>query len=290
MTPRFTPRFTPSFLAALAAAVLAGAGLSACAPVAVVGGAVGAGAVMVTGERRSYETQQADAQLEALGRDQTVQVLAGRGHVNVHSYFRKVLLTGETPTEQDRQAVEAVARALPGVQGVYNEVAVMPESSTLSRSSDGLTTSKVRTRLLNQNGVPSGAIKAVTERGTTYLMGRLTASEVALATEAVSQTDGVQRVVRLFDVIAAPTGGASGVITTGDGAAASSQGTPVYSGAGGYAAPQAHQMGQQATAAGQQAVQDAAAGVVTHPVVQPSFVPQQPSGAPIQVQTLPPVQ
>ena len=100
----------------------------------------------------------------------------------------------------------------------------------------------------------------MTERGTTYLMGRLTAQEATLATEVTRQTDGVQRVVRVIDLIADPTmaGGASpapaaatAVQTTG-GSTASSP-TP---------------------------------GVETHPVTQPTIVnaPQ-----PIQVQPLPPM-
>ena len=146
------------------------------------------------------------------------------------------------------------------MQGVVNELAVMPESGPLQRSNDSLITSKVRTRLINQNGVPSGSIRVMTERGTTYLMGRLTAQEATLATEVTRQTDGVQRVVRVIDLIADPTmaGGASpapaaatAVQTTG-GSAASSP-TP---------------------------------GVETHPVTQPTIVnaPQ-----PIQVQPLPPM-
>ena len=169
-------------------------------------------------------------------------------------------MTGEVPTAQDRQLVESRIRALPGVQGVVNELAVMPESGPLQRSNDSLITSKVRTRLINQNGVPSGSIRVMTERGTTYLMGRLTAQEATLATEVTRQTDGVQRVVRVIDLIADPTmaGGASpapaaatAVQTTG-GSAASSP-TP---------------------------------GVETHPVTQPTIVnaPQ-----PIQVQPLPPM-
>ena len=67
--------------------------------------------------------------------------------------------------EQDRQLVESLVRGTANVAGIVNELAVMPESSTLQRSNDGLITSKVRTRLINQNGVPSGSIRVMTERG-----------------------------------------------------------------------------------------------------------------------------
>ena len=234
-------------------------------PAALVGGAVGAGALLMTADRRSGETQEADRTIEAAAGDAVVRALPGRGHVNITSYYRKVLITGEVPSAQDSQLVAAQVRAVPGVAGVVNELAVMPESSTLQRSNDGLITSKVRTRLMNQNGVPAGSIRVTTERGTTYLMGRLTATETALATEVARQTDGVQRVVRVIDLIADPAGGSS--VTT----SAAPVADPAVSGT---AAPTLPAAGDQAT------------GVVVSPVTQPVIEQPRP---PVQVQTLPPM-
>ena len=41
----------------------------------------------------------------------------------------------------------------------------------------------------------------VTERGTVYLLGRVTAREADRATEIARRTAGVQRVVRVFELI-----------------------------------------------------------------------------------------
>ena len=254
-----------SLRAAACATLVLAAGLAGCVPAALVGGAVGAGALLMTADRRSGETQEADRTIEAAAGDAVVRALPGRGHVNITSYYRKVLITGEVPSAQDSQLVAAQVRAVPGVAGVVNELAVMPESSTLQRSNDGLITSKVRTRLMNQNGVPAGSIRVTTERGTTYLMGRLTATETALATEVARQTDGVQRVVRVIDLIAAPAGGSS--VTT----SAAPVADPAVSGT---AAPTLPAAGDQAT------------GVVVSPVTQPVIEQPRP---PVQVQTLPPM-
>ena len=232
---------------------LAAALLSGCAA-AVVGGAVGTGVLLSSADRRSGDTQQADQTIEAAAREAVAQTLAGRGHVNVASYYRKTLITGEVGSAQDRLQVEAQVRAIPGVQGVVNELAVMPESSAFQRSNDAFITSKVRSRLVGTNGVPSGALKVLTERGTTYLMGRLTATELALATDAARQTEGVQRVVRVVDLIVEPASGALAPPVQG-------------------ATPPAP-------------ATEAANGVQTHPVTQPAIVH---APAPIQVQTLPPV-
>ncbi len=254
-----------SLRAAACATLVLAAGLAGCVPAALVGGAVGAGALLMTADRRSGETQEADRTIEAAAGDAVVRALPGRGHVNITSYYRKVLITGEVPSAQDSQLVAAQVRAVPGVAGVVNELAVMPESSTLQRSNDGLITSKVRTRLMNQNGVPAGSIRVTTERGTTYLMGRLTATETALATEVARQTDGVQRVVRVIDLIADPAGGSS--VTT----SAALVADPAVSGT---AAPTLPAAGDQAT------------GVVVSPVTQPVIEQPRP---PVQVQTLPPM-
>ena len=254
-----------SLRAAACATLVLAAGLAGCVPAALVGGAVGAGALLMTADRRSGETQEADRTIEAAAGDAVVRALPGRGHVNITSYYRKVLITGEVPSAQDSQLVAAQVRAVPGVAGVVNELAVMPESSTLQRSNDGLITSKVRTRLMSQNGVPAGSIRVTTERGTTYLMGRLTATETALATEVARQTDGVQRVVRVIDLIADPAGGSS--VTTHAAPAVD----PAVSGT---AAPTLPATGDQAT------------GVVVSPVTQPVIEQPRP---PVQVQTLPPM-
>ena len=236
-----------------------GLSVSACVPVALVGGAVAGGTLLMSADRRSSETQTADSTIESAAQEAIVKLLPGRGHVNVNSYYRKVLITGEVPTAQDKQTVEAAVRGLPGVQSVVSDLAVMPESTAIQRSNDGLITSKVRARFVGTNGIPAGSIKIFTERGSTYLMGRLTADEAARATDLAAQTDGVQRVVRVIDLVS-------------DAA--------LYGGTHSTASPAADLAVLPRTGA------DAAAGVVTTPVTQPTIEPSRP---PVQVQELPPL-
>ncbi|WP_448254181.1 BON domain-containing protein [Ottowia oryzae] len=236
-----------------------GLSVSACVPVALVGGAVAGGTLLMSADRRSSETQTADSTIESAAHEAIVKLLPGRGHVNVNSYYRKVLITGEVPTAQDKQTVEAAVRGLPGVQSVVSDLAVMPDSTAIQRSNDGLITSKVRARFVGTNGIPAGSIKIFTERGSTYLMGRLTADEAARATDLAAQTDGVQRVVRVIDLVS-------------DAA--------LYGGTNSTASPAADLAVLPRTGA------DAAAGVVTTPVTQPTIEPSRP---PVQVQELPPL-
>ncbi|MDR2991943.1 MAG: BON domain-containing protein [Burkholderiaceae bacterium] len=206
-----------SRIAGVLAAIVVTGQLAGCA-VAVIGGAAGAGTLIVTAGRRSSETASADSRIESQASNAVEQVLGGHDHhVTVTSYYRKVLLTGEVISKADRARAQTAAQGVQGVQGVFNDLAVMPLSSAFSRSQDAYITSKVKARFLNTNGVPAASIKVVTERGTVYLMGRLTRQEAELATDAVQQVGGVQRVARIIDFVpdSAMTEGTTGTTTSG---------------------------------------------------------------------------
>jgi osmotically-inducible protein OsmY len=190
-----------SWIAAGAMAATAATQLTGCA-LAVIGGAAGASALILTAGRRSNETATADGRIESQAGAAIEQALGERDHhVTVSSYYRKVLLTGEVANEADHAQAQALAQGVQEVQGVVNDLAVMPPSSSFSRSQDAYITSKVKTRFMHTNGLPAASIKVLTERGTVYLMGRLTRLEVQLATDAVQQVGGVQRVARVIDFI-----------------------------------------------------------------------------------------
>ena len=184
-------------LATLAAAALAGA-LSACAPLIVGGAALG---TMVAIDRRTSGAQLEDEGIELRAAARIREAMGDRAHVAITSYNRQVLLTGEVPTERDKQQAEQLVQRVDNVRGVLNELAVMGNSSLAQRSADTLTTAKVRASLVDDKELYAGAFKVVTERGTVYLMGRVTQREADRATNVVRTVGGVQRVVRVFEII-----------------------------------------------------------------------------------------
>lgn len=188
------PRFV---LASLAAASLAAA-LSACAPLVLGGAAVG---TMVAIDRRTSGAQLEDEGIELRSAARLREALGERGHVSVTSYNRQVLLTGEVPSEQDKQTVEQVVSRVDNVKGIVNDLAVMGNSSLAQRSADTLTTGKVKASLVDDAELYANAFRVVTERGTTYLMGRVTQREADRATQIARGVNGVQRVVRVFEII-----------------------------------------------------------------------------------------
>jgi osmotically-inducible protein OsmY len=187
----------PLLLTTLAAATLAGA-LSACAPLVIGGAAVGA---LVATDRRTSGAQLEDEGIELRGAARIREAFGERVHVNVNSYNRQVLLTGEVPNEQARQQAEQVIQRVENVRSVVNELAVMGHSSLQQRSSDVLVTGKVRASLVDAKDLQANAFKVVTERGTTYLMGRVTQREADRATNIARTVSGVQRVVRIFEIL-----------------------------------------------------------------------------------------
>jgi osmotically-inducible protein OsmY len=195
-------RMEPSFSRAMAACLLVaalGSTLSACAPV-VVGAAVGTG-VLVATDRRTTGIQVEDEAIELKAGSRISDALGSRVRVNVTSFNRQVLLTGEVGSETDRQRVQQIVSGVENVRSVVNELAVLNSPSLTQRSSDALVTAKVKAGFVDAKELSANAFKVVTERGTTYLMGRVTQREADRATEIARTTGGVQRVVRIFELI-----------------------------------------------------------------------------------------
>nr|WP_315488491.1 BON domain-containing protein [uncultured Rhodoferax sp.] len=172
--------------------------LTACFPL-VMGGAVVTG--MVATDRRTTGTVVEDEGIELRAASRIRENLGERGHVNVTSYNRQVLLTGEVPSAQDKQLVEQIVAGVDNVRHVVNELSILGNSTLTQRSSDSLVTGRVKAALVDARDLYSNAFKITTERGTVYVMGRVTAREAARATELISGTTGVQRVVRILETI-----------------------------------------------------------------------------------------
>ena len=182
------------------AAVLLGSLLSACVGPLLVGGAMVGGTLMAV-DRRTSGAQLDDEAIELRAANQIRSNLGTRVRVSVTSYNRQVLLTGEVPNLQDKQRVEQVVKAVDSVASVVNEVAVLNSPSLMDRSADALLTGRIKAMLLDAQDLQSSAFKVVTERNTVYLMGRVTQREADRATEVVRATPGVQKVVRMLEII-----------------------------------------------------------------------------------------
>lgn len=195
MTPqRFPLRLAAATLAAAAALTT----LPGCAPL-LIGGAMVGGTMMAL-DRRSSGAQVDDQAIE-LKAAARVRELALPAHINVTSYNRVVLITGEVTREADKAAVEQAVSRVEAVRSVVNELAAMDTSTIGSRTSDGVLSSKVKASFIDAKDLQAQAAKVVTERGTVYLMGRVTEREAGRFAEVARSVDGVRKVVRVFEII-----------------------------------------------------------------------------------------
>ena len=185
-------------LGAIALALAAAGTLNGCA--LLIGGAMVGGTMMAT-DRRTSGAQVEDQGIELKSASRVREVLGSSGHVNVTSYNRQVLLTGEVPTDADKAAIEAAIGRTENLRTIVNDLAVMSASSIGSRSNDTLITSKVKASLVDAKDIISTAFKVVTERNVVYLMGRVTEREANRATDVARGVPGVEKVVRVLDVV-----------------------------------------------------------------------------------------
>ena len=185
-------------LLALAAATLLP--LSGCFPIMAGGAAVTAS---VASDRRTSGAMVDDEAIEWKVGDKIAQRLGDRVHINVTSYNRIVLLTGEAPREEDKALAEQLARETDNVRDVVNEIQIANPTSLGSRASDSSITAQVKARFVNQSNGAFAAnhVKVVTENGVVYLMGLVTRREADAATQIARTTSGVRKVVRVFEYI-----------------------------------------------------------------------------------------
>ena len=174
--------------------------LQGCFPLAATG--IGAAALMVD-DRRSTGVYVEDENIEWKARGRLLDRFKD-AHVNVTSFNLAVLLTGEVPTEQMKQEIADVIRAIPSVKSVTNELNIGGNTALTARANDGFITTNVKTRFINNGKFSINHVKVVTEAGTAFLLGIVTRDEGDAATELARTTSGVSRVVKVFEYIEQP--------------------------------------------------------------------------------------
>ena len=171
-------------------------GLQGCIEMAV--GTAVVGTIAAT-DRRTFGAQTEDKAIALKGETRLANM--GAGHVNVNSYNRKVLLTGEVSDEATKAAVEREIADIAGVQSIVNDLVVAPPTSFSSRSNDTLLTGKVKASLIDAQDISVNSYKVVTERAVVYLMGRVSQREGNRASDIARGVAGVQKVVKVFEYI-----------------------------------------------------------------------------------------
>ncbi|NRR29997.1 BON domain-containing protein [Oxalobacteraceae bacterium] len=172
--------------------------LSGCVEL-VVGSAV-MGTVAAS-DRRTFGAQTEDKTIAVKGEIKLQNLVGDAGHVNVNSFNRRVLVSGEVRDQAMKDAVEREIRAIEGVVSVSNELEIAGPASYTSRSNDTLITTKVKASLVDMKDISANSFKVVTERGVVFLMGRVTQREGQISSDVARGVSGVQKVVKIFEYI-----------------------------------------------------------------------------------------
>ncbi|HYN54636.1 MAG TPA: BON domain-containing protein [Methylotenera sp.] len=189
---------TNKSLITLALSTLLATQITACLPI-IAGGAAAGGAIAADRRTAGIFVEDENIELKAFKKMETN--LGENAHVNVTSFNRIVLLTGEVPDDAAKAKAESLVREINNITSVTNEITVGPKSSIGSRSNDSFITSKVKGQFLTENKFPANYVKVVTENGVVYLMGIVTTSEADDAVEIARNTQGVTSVVKVFDYV-----------------------------------------------------------------------------------------
>ena len=185
----------------LALTVLCGAmmtSLSGCIAL-VAGGAISG--TLAASDRRTFGAQTEDTTIQVKGASKIRNVIGDAGHINLNSFNRRVLMTGEVRDEAMKATAERELRSVEGVLSVTNELEIAGPASYTSRSNDTLITTKVKASLVDAKDISANSYQVVTERGTVYLQGRVTQREGQIGADIARGVRGVNKVVKVFEYI-----------------------------------------------------------------------------------------
>ena len=171
-----------------AMAITADVLVSGCTPFTVAVGA--AHVAVVANDRRTTGAQVDDQAIELKIGTAAVERWGNDVHLNVTSYNGNVLLTGEAPTPEARAEIVKLAKGNDRVRNIFDEMVVGPISDLGARSNDTFITSKVKSRMLENDLIKALYVKVVTERSVVYLMGIVTREEGDTAAQIAATTDG----------------------------------------------------------------------------------------------------
>ena len=162
--------------------------------------AVGAGAAALGYEdRRTTGTMVEDEGIELRATNRVSERFGDRVHINITSFNRSVLITGEVPNANTKSEIEKIVQGVPSVRSITNELQVAGGTSLSSRATDSTITGKVKARFVDSGKFSALHVKVITEAGVVYLLGIVTEGEANEAVEIARTTGGVKKVVKVFE-------------------------------------------------------------------------------------------
>ena len=182
--------------AALGLIMMASLGITGCTTNYLTNSATGTYGVPVTErtipQRLLDRSIEHTAKINVYGLQENLQQ---QSRLSIDSFNSEVLLTGEVPTEAIKSKIEQVLKSMPDVRRVYNELQVGVARGYSSTVQDGYITSKLMAKIATSDRVKSSQLKAVTDNGVVYIMGRMTPTQQSNLIDIANDTAGVTELV-----------------------------------------------------------------------------------------------
>lgn len=122
-------------------------------------------------------------------------------NITLTTYEGTVLLTGQVFTQEQKQDATKLIKRIPGVTEVYNWLEISERVTRLTQLQDSWLTTKIKAKLMATSEVDASQVKVLTENGTVFVMGILTPDEAEAVVDCISDTDGVKRIIKIFNYI-----------------------------------------------------------------------------------------
>jgi len=157
---------------------------------------------LIASDRRTGGTILEDQNIESKALNQINAQHKETVYVNVTSFNRRVLITGQVPNETVKTDIEKMVSSLTNVKAVNNELQISSLTDLSWRSNDGLITSNIKLRFSNNSqGFQPEHVKIVTENSSVFLMGLVYHKEAEAAADIANSSRGVERVVKMFEYL-----------------------------------------------------------------------------------------
>lgn len=146
----------------------------------------------------------------AIAGDKTIETLAAKRietdypagvHIEVSSFNRFVLITGQVPSETVKTQVVRIVGEMPAVRGFVNELTVGAVASMKVRRNDAYLSNDVKIQLRKSPRLNTVKMRVVSEQGIVYLMGLSTRAEADAAAKVASATPNAAKIVRVFEYL-----------------------------------------------------------------------------------------
>lgn len=174
--------------------------LQGCAGAVVVGAFSGA---KMANDERSVGTQLSDTNADfqissALAKHDDI---SSQTNITAVVMNNNVLMIGQSPNSMLRDKAVNTVQGLQLGGKIHNQIRIGNPTSFTTRSNDTWVTTKVKGRMLNENGVDVTRIKVVTENGEVFLLGLVDQKQADLAVDIARNTAGVRKVVKVFEYV-----------------------------------------------------------------------------------------